>query len=114
LTTAAEQSRTDLCPALQFVPTALMHARQSYKMSEQFPEERVRQREAVRRFAIHGAWIGALFGTGLSLLLRSLLGRPEHYAVKTAVIIGIVAGFGAFVGVLSEALLRARGSDRLR
>ena len=68
----------------------------------------------MRRFAIHGAWMGALLGAGLSLLLRSLMGRPEHYAVKTAAIIAIVAGFGAFVGVLAEALVRARRSDRRR
>ena len=65
-------------------------------------------RATVTRFAVHGAWIGAILGLALSLLLRNVFGPPQHYLAKTIGIIAIVATFGGFVGVLTEAFVRTR------
>jgi protein-S-isoprenylcysteine O-methyltransferase Ste14 len=66
--------------------------------------------EIVVRHALtrRGAWIGAVSGLALSLLLRVAKGAPPHFLAKTAMIIVIVAGFGAFVGVLVAAYRRAQ------
>lgn len=62
----------------------------------------------VWRFAVFGAVIGVVLGVALTLLLRSMFGPPQHYVFKSVAIVGIVAGFGGFVGVLAEAFIRSR------
>lgn len=79
-------------------------------MDKHLPEQSARERSMVARPVVHGAWIGAVLGLALSLLLRALLGPPERFLLKAVVIIGIVAAFGAFVGVLIEIRSRRRAS----
>ena len=64
---------------------------------------------AVRRtFANRGAWIGAAAGLALSLLLRVAKGETPHLLAKSAMVVVIIAGLGAFVGVLVDAWRRSR------
>lgn len=61
-----------------------------------------------KRFVFHGLWLGAVLGVALSLLLRRILGPPDHYVAKTVAIVVLIAGFSAFVGVLVDASRRKR------
>ena len=61
---------------------------------------------------VRGAWAGAVAGVLLSLVLRQVLGPPEHFLLKTLAIIGIVAAFGAFTGRLVAASRADRRTER--
>ena len=64
---------------------------------------------AVRRtLTTRGAWIGAAVGLLLALLLRVTKGETPHLLAKSAMVVAIIAGFGAFVGVLVDAWRRSR------
>jgi hypothetical protein len=76
-------------------------------MSDRRPTDGPHAEALLKRFATYGAIFGAAVGVALTALLRSTVGQPENFMIKTVVVVLIVAGFGAFVGVLVQAFLRA-------